>query len=427
MRTVIAVLVLSVCLRAQRTLTLREALELADRLNPDVQAARLRILENEARAGATRSAYGPQVEARAAGTYQTINLQGVGLLFPGAPSRIGPFRTFDARPVVRQTVLDAPLLEQIRAAQFGVAASRKDEEAVRETVRLAVAVLYLQAFQADSRIRAAEARLETAAAALAQAREKESGGTASKLDVARAEEQQESERVRLIEARRDREVLVSLLRRTIGVEDAGGLALAEPPAPRMGLTASGEALGEALRQRAEIDAAASRIDAAAAEVRRAERERWPRLDFSGGFGLSGAGPDQSLSTWSIGAALTVPLWTSGRIENGVKEARARRNQAEQAARQAKLTIAQEVEQAGIEVEAAARAFQAASRAAAAARESLELARLRFGAGLTTNLDVIAAQGALAEAEEAAIRARYDGQVAAARLARARGSVLGYFD
>ena len=427
MRTVLAVLTLAVSLDAQRTLNLREALEMTDRLNPDVQVARLRILENEARAQGARSAYGPQVEARIAGTYQTINLQGIGLIFPGAPSRIGPFRTFDARPVVRQTVLDAPLVEQMRAARLTAAASRKDEEVVRETSRLAVLVLYLQAFQAGSRIRAAEARLETAAAVLAQARDKEAGGTASKLDVSRAEEQQESERGRLIEARRDRDLLVTLLRRTIGIEDSGDLALADPQPPPARLATTEEARKDALGQRAEIDAAGSRIAAAAAEVRRAQRERWPRLGFEGSFGLSGAGPDRSLSTWSIGAALTVPLWTSGRIESGIKEAQARRGQAEQAARQVRLQVAQEADQAVIEGDAARRSLEAATRAAAAAKESLELARLRFGAGLTTNLDVVTAQGALAEAEEQSIRARFDGQVAAARLARARGSVLGYFE
>lgn len=427
MRTVLAVLTLGVCLCAQRPLDLRQALEQADQLNPDVQIARLRILENEARSQTVRSAYGPQVEARVAGAYQTINLQGLGLIFPGAPSRIGPFRTFDARPIVRQTVLDAPLVEQIRAARLTAAASRKDEEAVRETTRLAVLVLYLQAFQAGSRIRAAEARLETAAAVLAQTRDRESAGTASKLDAARAEEQQESERVRLVEARRERDVLVSLLKRTIGIEDGAELVLADPQPPKLKLATAAEARQEALGGRAELDAAVSRVAAAAAEVRRAQRERWPRLGFEGAFGVSGAGPDRSLSTWNVGATLTVPLWTSGRIESGIREAVARKGQAEQAVRQQRLQVAQEAEQAAIEAEAARRSFEAATRAAAAAKESLELARLRFGAGLTTNLDVVAAQGSLAEAEEQAIRARYDGQVAAARLARARGAVYGYFE
>ena len=51
------------------------------------------------------------------GTYQTINLQNIGLIIPGMNSRVGPFRTFDARPTVMQNVLDLSLLSRIRAAR----------------------------------------------------------------------------------------------------------------------------------------------------------------------------------------------------------------------------------------------------------------------------------------------------------------------
>lgn len=406
-----------------RTLTLREALDLADRINPRIQVANLRVLEQEAAVLGAKAAYRPQLDAVVSQTYQTLNLQALGLLFPGVPSRVGPFRAFDARPVLRQPVFDAGLLSRIRAAKELKLAAGHEAEAVRETTRAAVIDLYLRAFQAGSRMRAAASRLETARAVLAQASDQEQGGRASKLDVARAEQQFFAEETTQIDAGREREVVVSLLKRAIGLEAQEAVDLSEPMlAARASLPDLEQARAEALAQRPEIRAQESRLRASGFEEEQARRERWPRLGFQGDFGVSGAGPDRSLSTWTVGGSLTIPLWTSGRIESGIQAAKARRAQAEQQARDARLAAAQEVEQAAIEWTAARRSAVAAGRSRDAARQALELARLRFEAGLTTSLDAVQAQGVLAQAEDQQIRAEYESWLAEARLARARGSV-----
>jgi outer membrane protein TolC len=411
-----------------RTLNLREALDLADQIDPQIQVANLRMLEQDAAVRSAKSAYRPQLEAVVSQTYQTLNLQALGLLFPGVPSRVGPFRAFDARPVLRQPILDAGVLSRIRAARELRLASGHEAETVRETTRLTVVDLYLRSFQAQSRMRAARARLETARAVFAQARDQEQAGRASKLDVARAEQQYFAEETTQIEAGREREVLVSLLKRAIGLEARESVDLSEPAlAARAALPDLEQARAEALAQRPEVRALESRVRAGAAEEEQARRERWPRLAFQGDFGVSGAGPDRSLSTWTVGGSLTIPLWTSGRIESGIQAAKARRAQTEQQVRDAKLSAAQEVEQAAIEWTAARRSAVAAGRSRNAARQALELARLRFEAGLTTSLDAVQAQGVLAQAEDQQIRAEFETWLAEARLARARGSVRAFLE
>ncbi|MBX9602394.1 MAG: TolC family protein [Bryobacteraceae bacterium] len=411
-----------------RTLNLRQALDLADQINPLNQVANLRVLEQEAEVLNAKSAYRPRLDAVISQTYQTLNLQALGLLFPGVPSRVGPFRAFDARPVLRQPILDAGVLSRIRAAKELKVAAGHDADTVRETTRLTVVDLYLRSFQAQSRMRAAAARLETARAVLAQARDQEQAGRASKLDVARAEQQYFAEETTQIEAGRDREVVVSLLKRAIGLEAPEAVDLSEPTlAARASLPDLEQARAEALARRPEIRAQESRLRAGGFEEQQARRERWPRLGFQGDFGVSGAGPDRSLSTWTVGGSLTIPLWTSGRIESGIQAAKARRAQAEQQARDARLGAAQEVEQAAIEWAAARRSAVAAGRSRDAARRALELARLRFEAGLTTSLDAVQAQGELAQAEDQQIRAEFETWLAEARLARARGSVRAFLE
>ncbi len=129
----------------------------------------------------------------------------------------------------------------------------------------------------------------------------------------------------------------------------------------------------------------------------------------------------------MGASLTVPLWTSGRIESDIRAAGIRAQKIDQQVRDVKLRIVQEARQAHMELEAARGALRSAQKSSAASRETLELTRLRVTAGLATSLDTVVAQGRLAQAEDQEIRTRYQFQLAQARMARARGNVRSFLD
>jgi outer membrane protein TolC len=399
---------------AARTLALREALDAADKLSPDVQQARLRILESEAT---------PQASVLVSGASQTSNLQGIGLSFPGVPSRVGPYTTFNARPVVTQTVLDMSLLTSIRASRERIERFRFDAATVREDTLSAVLQTYLRGLQAESRVTAAEARVVSFGASLKQARELEAAGSAHKLDVARAEEQYHSELAGLSNAHRDAAVWKTLLLRTIGMppDEAVTLTAPELPAPLP------TTMSSAVQGRTEIQSLESQIRTAKLDEQRAARERLPRITAAGDYGVYGEAPNHSVSTYSVGATLVIPITTGGRVAGERKEAQARAKQIEERLRSTRLQIAQEIAQSVIEKDAAYQSLAEFSKAAAAARESLELSRLRFAAGLSTNLDTIAAQSALTQAEDQEIRARYEYHLGAARLARARGDVFLFFE
>jgi outer membrane protein TolC len=413
---------------APRTLTLREALELASKLSPDVQQARLRVLEMEAARQRTAASYMPQVSVVVGAAYQTSNLQGIGLVFPGLSDRVGPFRTFNARPVVTQTVLDLGLLSTIRAARARAETAGHDAAAAREATLEAVLEVYLRSCQAASRVRAAEARVRSAEAMLAQTRELEAAGRASKLDLARTGQQFHAERAALAETAGELDLLRPLLLKTIGLDPTEPVELAPPAlAPLRDNPAIGPLLAAALEMRSEIRALESELRAAGFDRQAAARERLPKLSFSGDYGVLGAGPDRGLSTYTAGGTLAIPLWTGGRIESDIKTARARQSQAAERLRAMKLQVGQELVQALAGRDSARAVLEASSKAAAAARESLELARLRLSAGMATSLDTVTAQSALAQTEESEIRARYDYYLASARLAHARGDVMLFFE
>lgn len=407
---------------AQTTLTLRQAVEQIDKLNPDLAVARLRVIESEAQAAATKSGYLPQANLLVQGAYQTNNLQGIGLVFPGFPSRLGPYRTFNARPQVTQTILDLSLLSQIRAARAQRNVAELETRVVKDDLAIAVVQLYLQALQADSRIAASGARLRTAEAILRQVADKEQAGTASKLDLARATEQLENERGVQIAAERDARVLRTMLLRAIGMEQSDGGAVAlEKPA--FVLPVAEEVAQSAAARRPELQVLQARAGVASLERKAAEQQRLPRLTGFGDYGVLGAGPDQSLSTYTVGASLTIPLYTGRRIESQIRAAAVREDQVKQQIRKTTLAIKQEVRQASVELQSAMEALQASTRAARASKEILELATLRYQSGLATSVDTQVAQSGFASAEDQRIRNEYDVLLAQAKLAKSGGAIL----
>jgi outer membrane protein TolC len=392
------------------TLTLNDALAQAEKQNPGVQIARLRLLERQADTEAVKSGYKPQASITVSGAYQTNNLQGIGLIFPGAPSRIGPYRTFNARPTVSQTVLDFSLLASIRASRTESAAAKLDIESAREETQAGVIALFLQTFQAQSRLRAAKARLDSADALLAQVSERERGGAASQLDVARNQQQRQTEQLSVIAAEQELRMLRPALSELLGAPVTAELA--EPLLTTPVTTA----------ERPDIRAQELRIETSQHEITKAQRERWPRLTAIGDYGALGAGPDRSTATYNVGAALTIPVWTGGRIEAGINAARHRAGQRKEELRRLRLAADRQAEQAQIAYQEQTRTAAAASESSIAARKVLELARLRYESGLATSVDTVTAQAALAESEDAEIRAKYAAQLALAQLAFAKGDV-----
>ena len=326
---------------AQQPVTLRQLLDLAGQRSPQIQLAALRQAESRIQSEIAASAYAPQVNLTTSSAYQTSNLEGIGLVLPGAPSRTGPYRVFNARPQLSAPVFDLALLSSIRAARERIVESKFDAETARQTTLAAVLDLALNHFQAASRYDAAQARLRTAEAVHEQARQAEAAGTASKLDLARTAQQVANERAAARQAARDRDVLRTLLLEAAGLEQTDRIELQAPEllnfAPR---TLPVERIQKgSLEQRSELRAAEARIRTAEFERQSARRERLPKLAFVGDYGLLGAGPDHSLSTYTAGASVTIPLFTGGRLKARIAAAEVKVRQAETELRQQRLAVA----------------------------------------------------------------------------------------
>lgn len=421
-------LIVSLAPAEPRPLSLRDAVEAAIRLNPQIQIAKLRALESRGQYGVVRSGYLPQINAQASNSVQTNNLRGIGLSFPGVPARIGPFQVFDARPSVQQTVFDYSLVKRMSAARKRIQQSDFDADSLREATLLGVVDLYLRTLQSQARSKATRARLDNATALSKQAEDFLEVGTGNRLDLVRAVNRLENEAVALSQQQRDVATTKLLLLDTIGMPIDDEIVLTEK------LALSQQALKEiaaaeqvALGSRPEMLAVQSRLEAARLEIGGAKAERLPTVGFAADYGVIGERIGRNLSTYNVRGTVSMPIFQGGRIQAEVQQATSRFQQVEQEKRDIESQIRLDVRAARLQLEAAEASAQAALRAGAAADESVELSQLRFEAGLTSNIDVVAAQQDQAQADELEIQTLYDYYLARANFAKAVGDVTAFLD
>jgi outer membrane protein TolC len=413
---------------ASRVLTLREAVAQALAQNPDVQIANLSTVEAQAGYQQARSQLLPQLSAAAIQRRQTSNLQGIGLVFPGFPDRIGPFNAFDARPQLSQTVLDFGAWQSVRAAKERIAQAGAGEEATRQATALSVISFYLQALELESRIAAGTSRITSAEAVEKQVKAGYEAGTASKLDYSRALLQRQSEVASLKRLQGSLAVTKQALLRLLGQRENTALLLAD----RLESVAAGAETLEAMEQQAmagnpELTALRHAVSAARAEARRARLQRLPRVSFVADYGVNGRTPTGSLSTYQIAGVAEFPIFTSGRIRGEIKAADARLRSAEETLRRSELRVLSEARGSFEEWAAAKDGALAAQAAVAAARENLELSRARYEAGVADSVSVLQAQASLADLENLELSTLVSRELARARLLFAAGDVNAYLN
>jgi outer membrane protein TolC len=191
------------------------------------------------------------------------------------------------------------------------------------------------------------------------------------------------------------------------------LATLAPPSPE-------EAVARAWRERPDLKAAQARVEAAEAQRRSALGEGLPSLAVDADYGTIGNDPGTARATFTLGAALRVPIFEGGRVQGKVRAAEARVQEDRARLEDLRARIYYEVQTAFLDLRSAQDRVQVAEKALGLGREQLRQAQDRFAAGVASNIDVVQAQEALATASENSIASLYAHNVAKVSLARALG-------
>ncbi len=145
-------------------LTLKQAVQLALKQNPQRVIAQLLVSESDRNSQIARSALLPQAKVAASGTINQYNVQSI----ERAPKReeLGVFQIIEAGPAFSQTLLDFQKIRAYQIGREGTHQARAEEQTTREIVVNAVVDQYLLILRALATRDAASVSRETCPAAL---------------------------------------------------------------------------------------------------------------------------------------------------------------------------------------------------------------------------------------------------------------------
>jgi outer membrane protein len=405
-------------------LTLRDAVTLALKQNPQVILANLGVAQSEQDRAIARSALLPQVHGAASETLNRVNLEAaIGLRFPNFPQHVGPYRYEQVGTTFQASVFDLTLWRRYGASAAGIDSSRAQELSVREESVLLVVSQYLGSQRAAADVQAAQSRVDLAQALYDQAADLQKNGVGTGIDTLRANVQLQNEKQRLIVARTELETTLFGLSRLLNldpnqrVELADSVSFFDTPA-----VDADQTLERAWQARPELRQLLSQEQRAELELRAAGDARLPRVTVGGFWAEQGLNSSNAIPVYSYQASVEVPIFTGGRIQADRAKAELDIRQLKQQEQETRNRIALEVKTAIAQVASARSEVDVANLGIQLARQEVEQARDRFQAGVANNVEVIQAQDTLARASDNQIAALYRYNQSRADLAHSIGQM-----
>ena len=400
-------------------ITLSDAIQKGLQANLRVLTAGTRIAETRGTAERRFASLLPRVRVESFASLQNRNLRAFGISAPGIPDVIGPFSNFDFRVYADQPVLDLQSYRNWKASQRLEEASRKDYQDARDFIVRQVGGLYLNAESAAAQVEAAQARVTTADALYKIARDRHDAGVATGVDVLRAQVQLANEKQRLLEAQTSAKQSLIALARNIGMSPGAPLELGEVltfvPLERPEVNAM---LQSALEQRPDYLSLTSQ-HLALAQQEQANRARYfPKFSVGGNYGGLGRSVGDIKGTGVLQGTLSITLFDRDR-KGEEMELAARLKRIDEQMDDLRLGIEEEVREALLNLDSAAEEVKVAQEGRDLAQQELDLARDRFQAGVTNNIEVTSAQDSLARAQEnyiVAVSRHVDAKLSLARAA-----------
>ena len=404
-------------------LTLQDAIQKALQANLSVLAAGTRVEEAEGtRMRRLSAALLPRVSAQTYANVQNHDLKAEGLSFPGIPipSVVGPLSNYDFRVYAQQNVIDLGSYRELKASERALDAGKMDERDARDLIVRAIAALYLNAQSAAARADAAQSRVTDSSALYKLAKDKHDAGTATGVDVLRAQVQLANDRQALLIAQNQTKQALLELERNLGMSPGTPLELAEPLNYRPLNQPEIEALAPAaLLARADYLSLASQREGLVEQQRASRARFYPKLSINGNIGEIGRSIGSVQTTGLIQGQIDFTLFDRDR--NGeAQELASRVKRIDDQIADLRRGIEEDLRASLLNLDSTNEQVAVAREGQELAQRELEMAQDRFQQGTANNVEVITAQDELARAEENYILAVSSHVDAKFALARAMG-------
>lgn len=405
-------------------LTVEEAVQLALRHNPRLQAATLRQRASHEAALSVGARLLPSVHL--SDEYQRYKDPFSVVFQPGVP----PFlvrqlntNTFTAT-VLQPLVGLGHIAEDYVAQRKAAAANQAGVAAARAQLVESVQVGFLRYFEAKALAGVARASERELAEQVNVAQAKVKAGVLTNADLLRVQVALANAQQQEIQAESQAQVARANLLAAIGIDPTdASVALVEPTSlltPPGPLPADREAADVALRRRPEI--ARDKLAAASAAHSRAARylSLLPEIDGEAGYIRIDGQVFAPADSWYVGVRSTWPIWEWGATFFGARAAARQAAAAEADLESERSQVSTEVQSALAQSRAAAVAVDVAQKAIASAQEAYRVTDALVKAGSATTTDLLDAQAALTTARLNLARARYELAVQRVDLTRVMG-------
>lgn len=402
-------------------LTLSQALDIALQNSTNIRTAMAQLDQASGRYEQSKSTLLPQLDVRAHQDYLTLNLAGFGILVPGAPSKLGPFASMDARAFLTQQLFNLSDIRGWQSYRSRQDASRLLVENARELVALRVIATYLEALKAKASRDTLEAERKLAEELYRLTRDRVNQGVAAELDANRAMQQVNA----LLQQRQEAEqsyVEAKLsLANLLGAQVTSAFDVSDQAAYGTGTPPERDStIRTALASRPDYLSAEASVKAAELQIRSIKATRLPTIQLHASDGQSGNTPVHNVNTYDVGGSIEFPIFTGGHIKGQVTEAEGALREAESALDASRSQIEADVQAAISGVQQALLEVETSAGNVKLSRQEVDFTRSRFSQGISDNTEVVNAQNRLEQADDAQIRAQYNLGLARANLARATG-------
>ncbi|MBP9755310.1 MAG: TolC family protein [Phenylobacterium sp.] len=374
----------------------------AQRLNPGVRTAGMRILEARAQLGIAGSALYPQVQQV---TGEVVRA--------GQEKSDGPDSTFTAYSVGFAIAWELDFWGKFRrgieAADAGYFASIAQYDDVQVLVAAQAAGLYASIRTIEQRLRIAHENAALQKRSLEITERLFKSGNESELDVQQAKSLYLGTLATIPE-------LEGSLRQT---QNALSVLLARPPGPLPEMAAGREKIpvatlavivdlpADLLRRRPDVRAAEMKLAAQSALIGVSEAQLYPSIALVGSLGLSASSLAWSSRTldWAAGPALVWNVFDHGRLTNEVLVQDARFQQLYEQYQDTVLRAARETDDAAVAFAKSRAQVDILAKAVVAAKRSLDIATIQYREGLVDFQRVLDSQRTLFSQQERLVTVR----------------------
>lgn len=393
----------SIAIEEVAAISLAEALDVAYQNSRELESVLLQLEQSQVSLREAQAAYLPTLQGTSRLTHSDEDI-----------SNEGNLSTLDGQPTVN-TNLNVDITvnydiftfgqraASVRAAQYAVDIQTLQVETVQEEIQLDITNAYYNLQESDELVRIAEDTVEQSQISLRDALARERAGVGTRFDRLQAEVDLANDEQTLSNAIRDQNITRRQLAELLSLPPGIDLSASDPVevAGTWELSLE-ETLILAYRNRAELEQQLIQRELEQQQAKAARASRWPQLSAFANYRmndlLDSTRVNADNETLSAGLQLDWAIYSGGANRARARQEVIDAQLAEVQFADTREEIRFEAEQQYLNLGASFKNIQTATSAVELAEESLRLARLRFGAGVGIQSDVLESQTRLTEAE-----------------------------